>query len=145
VVAWWWVKKRYVWIMAKEELFSNPLLSWFITNQGAFPVQRGKADKRALRFAMERLREGGVLLVFPEGTRCPGEPGEPEPGIGYLAERSKAWIVPANYDSSSRTIIFGMPIQYSGYTKADKTPSYQGFAEEVMERIKSLVNQGSPP
>jgi len=54
--------------MAKAELF-NPLLAPLLRASGAFPVRRGGSDRDAYRTAVEIVRSGEVLLVFPEGAR----------------------------------------------------------------------------
>ncbi len=81
--------------MAKEELFKPPLLRWWVTACGAFPVRRGEPDRRAFRTALEILRGGGVLVMFPEGTRGRDRTlRPPEPGAAMLALRSGATILP---------------------------------------------------
>jgi 1-acyl-sn-glycerol-3-phosphate acyltransferase len=80
--------------MAKEELF-KPILGPLIRSVGTFPVLRGKGDTGALRTARATLEAGGVLLVFPEGTRNDGETLNPlQPGVLLLAEKTGAQIVP---------------------------------------------------
>jgi 1-acyl-sn-glycerol-3-phosphate acyltransferase len=87
---------RHVRFMAKTELIEaryGPLL----VRLGAFPVRRGEADEDALETARTVLRQGGVLALFPEGTRIrdPESLGSPRRGAGRLALESGAPIVPA--------------------------------------------------
>ena len=70
---------RKTYYMAKQELFSVPLLGRAIFGLGAFPVDRGAADRRAIRLAREVLDRGDLLLMFPEGTRHPD--GRLHPGL----------------------------------------------------------------
>ena len=87
---------RPVSYMAKEELFKPPLLRWWVTACGAFPVRRGEPDRRAFRTALEVLRRGGVLVMFPEGTRGRDRTlRPPEPGAAMLALRTGAPLLPA--------------------------------------------------
>jgi 1-acyl-sn-glycerol-3-phosphate acyltransferase len=87
--------ERPVWFMAKSELFKIPILGQIIPKTHAFPVRRGTADRAALRKAISLLEEGKVVLIFPEGKRnTPGQPGSAEAGIGLVALKSKAPIVP---------------------------------------------------
>src|SRR5574340_1191994 len=60
--------KRRVVYMAKEEAFKGRG-GWFIHFLGAFPVKRGEADRQSLRAAEGQLKAGGILCIFPEGTR----------------------------------------------------------------------------
>lgn len=72
--------------LAKSELFRGPVatvLMWF----GQIPVDRGRADREALRRAVAVLRRGEVLGMFPEGTRGAGELESVQHGIGYVALR----------------------------------------------------------
>lgn len=87
---------RQVCFMAKSELFKIPLLGPIISRVGSFPVIRGTPDRKAIRHALELLQAGGVLGVFPEGTRSKnGELQQPEPGIALIALKSGAPVVPA--------------------------------------------------
>jgi 1-acyl-sn-glycerol-3-phosphate acyltransferase len=87
--------RRPIRFMAKEELFRSKLLGWWMRKVGAFPVRRGTADRSALKQAIELLGQGEVVCVFPEGTRSPdGNLQEPELGIGLIAMKSRAPVVP---------------------------------------------------
>ena len=88
--------RRPVSFMARDSLFRNRLFGWFIRKLCAFPVRRGGADHEALRAAVARLREGEMLLVFPEGTRTrDGSLGRLRNGPATLAFRADVPIVPA--------------------------------------------------
>jgi 1-acyl-sn-glycerol-3-phosphate acyltransferase len=99
---------REVRFMAKQELFegkSARLLSML----GAFPVKRGEADPEALETARMVLREGGVLALFPEGTRHrdPDELRPPRRGAGRLAIEARAPIVPCAISGTERLFFAG--------------------------------------
>ena len=86
---------RKVSFMAKEELFSIPVLGKIFSKLGAFPVKRGRGDMNAIRQSLTILKEGGVLGLFPEGTRSKnGEIQKGLPGMILLMEKSKASVVP---------------------------------------------------
>jgi 1-acyl-sn-glycerol-3-phosphate acyltransferase len=81
--------------MAKEELFR----SWYARlaarlTGGAFPVRRGQNDVRAVRAALDLIRGGAAVVLFPEGTRHPEGLGPAHPGVSYLATRSECPVVP---------------------------------------------------
>jgi len=87
--------KRRVGFMAKQELFEVPGVRWWVSACGAFPVRRGEPDRQALRTAMRLLEGGGVLVMFPEGTRgTTRELRPPEPGAALLALRTGATVLP---------------------------------------------------
>jgi 1-acyl-sn-glycerol-3-phosphate acyltransferase len=87
--------RRHVRYMAKVELFRGPL-GWLFLRLGAFPVRRGEADADALETARTILAQGGLLVIFPEGTRVDEADalGSPHHGAGRLAIESRAPIVP---------------------------------------------------
>jgi 1-acyl-sn-glycerol-3-phosphate acyltransferase len=87
---------RHVRYMAKVELFRGPL-GWLLPRLGAFPVRRGEADAEAMETARLILEQGGLLVVFPEGTRVedPHALGSPHHGAGRLALLTGAPIIPA--------------------------------------------------
>ena len=82
--------------MAKDELIS-PWYGAYLARLGAFPVRRGESDEEALETAREILRDGGLLALFPEGTRIrdPDTLGTPKRGAARLALEAGAPIVPA--------------------------------------------------
>lgn len=97
---------RIIRFMAKAELFRVPVLGALIRFLGAFPVHRGEADRQAVKQALAILKEGGVLGIFPEGTRSKtGQIGRAEPGTAYLLWKSGAIAVPVGI--SSRYGLFG--------------------------------------
>lgn len=89
---------RMIRFMAKEELFKNPLLGWFFRHMGGFPIARGKGDTDAMELAEKIVREGGVLGIFPEGTRTKepdGHPGRGKAGAALIASETGADVLPA--------------------------------------------------
>jgi 1-acyl-sn-glycerol-3-phosphate acyltransferase len=91
--------------MAKDELFSVPLLGAWLRSIGSFPVRRGTADRQAIRRSLELLQRGGVLVIFPEGTRSTdGRLRDPEPGAAMLALRTGVRVLPAAVVNSHRIL-----------------------------------------
>lgn len=90
------VPRPDTWSMAKSEWFLRPSLTrWVFTQYHAFPVVRHSADRKALRRAVEILRDGHVLILYPEGTRVEaGGLQRAEPGAGFLARSTGAAVQP---------------------------------------------------
>jgi 1-acyl-sn-glycerol-3-phosphate acyltransferase len=102
---------RPVNFMAKAELFSIPLLGWVIKRTHAFPVRRGAGDREALRRAIRLLKEGKVLLIFPEGTRSPdGRLIAAEQGAAFIALSAGVQVVPVALDGADRLLPLHSPI-----------------------------------
>jgi 1-acyl-sn-glycerol-3-phosphate acyltransferase len=113
---------RPIHFMAKLELFANPLLGWLVRRAGAFPVDRGRADRAAIRTAEDRLRRGIAVGLFPEGTRS--ETGALQPahgGVGLIALRSGAPILPVAITGTERLPLNGSKAQRS-QPECDRTP-----------------------
>jgi len=144
LVGWAALPVRSLRYLAKRELFRVPVLGWFLRNVGAIPLDRGRSDVAAVRAALEVLGRGRCLLVFPEGTRSKdGRPGRPRGGVGFLAGRSGAPVVPARVVNTDRLLTFrplavrfGAPLRFTG-DPADRGQC-QAFAELVMGRVFSL-------
>jgi 1-acyl-sn-glycerol-3-phosphate acyltransferase len=89
------LSKRMMYALSKESLFSPAPLGWVIASLGGFPVNRGAADRKALKSAQLLLEQGLPIIVFPEGTRqTGGQLGEIFDGAAFLSARTGAKVVP---------------------------------------------------
>jgi len=79
--------------LVKSEIFKGPV-RWLLRFARQIPIHRGTPDRTALRTGLGVLADGGVLGVFPEGTRGSGDLATIQHGIGYLALNSRCPIVP---------------------------------------------------
>ncbi|THB62979.1 MAG: 1-acyl-sn-glycerol-3-phosphate acyltransferase [Spirochaetaceae bacterium] len=81
--------------LAKEETWRNPFLAILANSWGAIPVKRGTADFTAMKAADKVLREGGILVIAPEGTRSgDGILAEGHPGSAFIAQRNQVPVYP---------------------------------------------------
>ncbi|WP_422926443.1 lysophospholipid acyltransferase family protein [Singulisphaera sp. PoT] len=81
--------------VARSTLFFPPL-GTLIRSVGGFPIQREGMGAQGLKETLKRLKSGGIVALFPEGTRTKnGEIGEFKSGIAVLAARAKVPIIPA--------------------------------------------------
>jgi len=102
---------RPIFFMAAEELFQmkklEPIIHWF----GTFPVKRGTPDREALRIAIEHLKMGEVVCVFPEGAlSADGELMPLQPGVILLSEKTKVPILPVGLINTDGVIPYGSTI-----------------------------------
>lgn len=101
---------RPVHFLVKKEAFVGPL-DPFLRGIGQLAVDRYSADRTAITAALGVLARGGVLGIFPEGTRGVGDFSELRSGLAYFAVRSGAPVVPVAVLGSARQgrVISGLP------------------------------------
>jgi 1-acyl-sn-glycerol-3-phosphate acyltransferase len=139
--------------MAKKELFRFRPLARLISILGAFPIERGAGDREALRTSLEVLARGEVLLMFPEGTRFRDEKVHPFlPGVGMIALRSGAAVVPMAMDGTQRLVregrprlpalraLVGPPLDLSDITGRN-SKAYQEAAVRMREAVTELYDR----
>ncbi|MGZ3586850.1 MAG: lysophospholipid acyltransferase family protein [Candidatus Limnocylindrales bacterium] len=144
---------RPVQFMAKEQLFIpalRPLLSHF----GAILVRAGGSDADAYRDALAVLRGGGVVGIFPEGTRSlDGSLGQPHPGAALIAARAGVPILPVGISGAHRflrrnarlpafgariTIRVGEPFTLAP-PERDRRAATEAGTAEIMRRLAALI------
>ncbi len=79
------IRRRQVKALAKAELWNVRGLSPVLNGMGQIPIERGAGDADALSRAIEELRRGACIGVFPEGTRSRGKVLRARSGVGRLA------------------------------------------------------------
>ena len=79
--------------LIKHEMFRGPL-GWFLRRVGQLPVRRGEVDRAPLLAAVRILRAGGLVGVFPEGTRGGGSVDSAQHGAAWLARSAGAQLLP---------------------------------------------------
>jgi len=102
--------RRPLRFMGKSELFESGR-GRLLVALGAFPVRRGSSDEDALETARVILRQGGLLSLFPEGTRVRDAEalGEPRRGAARLALETGAPLVPAAITGTDRLFLGPLP------------------------------------
>jgi len=152
-ISWWdpplvgCVVKRRVHFMAKEELFKIPILGSILPALGAFPVRRGTPDRSAIRQALQVLKDGQVLGIFPEGTRSKtGHLQKAEPGTALLAIKSQAPLVPVAILGPYRLfrpirVRIGAPFTVEEFYDQRLSSEVLGPAsEKIMAKIAELMS-----
>lgn len=95
---------RRLYILAKVELFSWPVVGWLARQADVIPIRRGQSDRDALRRVLEHLQAGHAVLLYPEGTYPKGKTPigliKAQPGAAMLALRSGATILPIGISGS---------------------------------------------
>ena len=99
------ISTRRIRFMGKQEIWKYPRLGWLFSALGAFPVNRGNADREALSRCLTVLEGGEPLVLFPEGERKDGPRIHPLfGGAAFLAARAGVPIVPVGIGGSARVM-----------------------------------------
>ena len=141
--------ERQLRFMAKAELF-NPVLTPILRAGGAFKVRRGEGDVEAMRTAAELVREGEIVVMFPEGTRqtkglVKRHAARPHTGAARIALTAKAPLVPAAIGGTDRLlrlgplrVAYGPPIDLSDLDGQDIKTAAKLATERLMATIDEL-------
>jgi 1-acyl-sn-glycerol-3-phosphate acyltransferase len=133
------VLRRPAWYMAKEELFRIPGFGALIRRLHAYPVRRGKPDRRSLRTTHQILRAGGAVIIFPEGHRsATGALQDPRRGVAFLARLSGAPVVPVGIVGPYRfggmvSLWFGEPLRW------EPGETLEHFGGRLMKAIDAQI------
>lgn len=110
--------KRVINYMAKKEYFDNKKVAWFFKAAGCISVDRSKKDDAAVASALDVLKNGGAIGLFPEGTRNRTDKLllEFKFGAVSMANKTNAYLVPFGISGKYKfrkgvTIEFGKPFK----------------------------------
>ena len=141
--------KRQLRFMAKSELF-NPILGPILNAGGASPVRRGEGDLEAIRTAVELVRAGEVVVMFPEGTRRrKGLRKKFKPRAHTGAARIAIWatapLIPAAIIGTDRLrrlgpwlVRYGSPIPVDDLHDQEPAEGAKVATERLMAAIEEL-------
>lgn len=142
--------KRQIHYMGKKELFDNKVLSFLFRSLGAFPVDRQGISLSAIKSSIGVLNEGGVLGIYPEGTRVLSgyDENNAKPGIAMIAYKANSKILPVfikgPYKFRGRLeIFFGEEKDYfEKYEGKLRTEEYTQIGREILKDIYKLQADG---
>jgi 1-acyl-sn-glycerol-3-phosphate acyltransferase len=141
--------RRQLRFMAKSELFS-PVLGPVLRSGGAFPVRRGEGDLEAIDRAVELVREGEIVVMFPEGTRRrkgmrKKHQARPHTGAARIALTANAPLVPAAISGTDRLsrlgplrVAYGEPLPLDDLRGDDLRSTSREATDRLMAAIRGL-------
>jgi len=148
---------RVVTYFARKTLWKPGAAQKWLDGVGAIPVDRdGESDVTALKRTLGALKNAGLLTLFPEGTRSPdGALQSPKPGIGLIAAKSQATVIPCRLFNTHKAfpkgapfpnarhkihIVYGRPLAPNDYDpgRAAGKERYLQIAQNIMDRIAAI-------
>ena len=145
------IRRRQIRALAKSTLWDVRGLSPVLNGMGQIPIERGAGDARALARAIEELRAGACIGVFPEGTRSRGKVLRARSGVGRLAlEVPEAKLVcvaiegTTGYTSFPRRPRVGARFFEPAGGQAQPGEEPGEIASRLLEEIRELVPPVAP-
>lgn len=152
------VTRRRMRYMGKASIWKYKIPGRLISALGAFPVNRGTADREALRTCIEIVDSGQPLVIFPEGTRQSGPVVEPLfEGAAYIASRTGVPIVPVGIGGSEAampkgakmlrptqvTIVIGVPLDAPKGVEGGRPPrtAVKSVTAELQRDVQRLFDE----
>lgn len=136
-------KKRWVYFMAKSELYESKAMAWFLNKMGAFPIKRGQSDIASIKRAVTLLKGGELVCIFAQGTRQKDDERLPaRRGVAMLAALTQVPVIPVYIESKPKlfkrvNVYIGKPFD----TKLNRKSSKEEIAdmsEIIMDRVYQL-------
>jgi len=144
--------QRAIHYLARKSLLDVPILGPILPELNVIPVDQKNADRSALMGAIRVVRNGGAVLIFPEGTRSPDGKLQPaQPGIGMIVAKTCAPVVPVRISGAFEalpkdrgfprncpvTARVGVPLDLNPRCN-DSRESYNMFSERILKAIAEL-------
>ena len=149
--------------MGRMDLFPGPV-GWLMRYLGWIPIRRERVDRGGFEEAISRIKAGGAVIIYPEGSRTEDgrlQPGKP--GVGMIVAATGCPVIPAylagTFDAmppgarrirlQSVRVTYGEPMDFSALLKeldgeSKKKDVYQRISQEIMGRIAALEGIASP-
>jgi 1-acyl-sn-glycerol-3-phosphate acyltransferase len=146
---------RYPLFLTKRELLERPFWGYLFRHYGGIPVDRFQADLKAIHEVIRVLKQGRIVVIFPEGTRSREvRLQKGHPGVALIAMRSGAPVVPVAISGSEVVkvpgiflrvlwlrpkvrIVFGKPMQLPSEKASGE--QIRKYSDIIMERIAELL------
>jgi CMP/dCMP kinase len=140
--------------LARATLFKNRIFSWLIKKLNSHPISPNVSDRKTFKTTFDLLSKSQKVLIFPEGGRSKtGDISDIKSGIGFLAWKSKAPILPTFIGGAfeawprSRkfpkffkkiTCIFGKPIYMESFEDLDRDEAIKAITKQTHDALISL-------
>ena len=144
--------QRAIHYLARKSLLDIPILGPILPQLNVIPVEQKNADRSALMGAIRVVRNGGAVLIFPEGSRSPDGKLQPaQPGIGMIVAKTGAPVVPVRVSGSFQAfprgtaiprfvpvkVTIGAPVLFEESGTEDRA-FYQKASNRIMDAVAAL-------
>jgi 1-acyl-sn-glycerol-3-phosphate acyltransferase len=144
--------RRAIHYLARKSLLDLPILGPILPELNVIPVDQKNPQRAALMGAIRVVRNGGAVLIFPEGTRSSnGHLQAAHPGVGLVVAKTGAPVVPVRISGSFKALSrghkiprlvnlsanIGRPLHFS-VTEFEDEQSYAQCSERIMTSIREL-------
>jgi 1-acyl-sn-glycerol-3-phosphate acyltransferase len=149
---------RLISFVVAKEYYGRPIAGWFMRLVGCVPIDRASPGKAFLSSCLKKLKTGGCLGIFPQGTFVSPDQEQPEAkyGVGVLALRTGATVIPCHISGTSYRaspfaayftrhtvrIKYGRPIDLTSFRGREKD---RAAAQEVSDLIMARITELAPP
>lgn len=151
--------QRRVVFLGRASLFPNRWLSRILQRLGWIPLKTHRLDRKAFGVALDHLKSGTPVVIFPEGTRTEDghlRPGRP--GVGYLVEESQCQVIPVYISGTFKvlpirakwpklfpvSVSFGKSICFPKSDGTNRKHEYENIGRSVMEHVAQVGGTPSP-
>ncbi len=144
--------------LARDSLFKLPVVGWILRNTHVIPISRESARGGSIRIAIERLNEGFLVGIFPEGTRsADGTVGRFRPGFLALARRTSQPIYPVGIAGATRAmprgawfvrpcrirVVYGTPFSADEVSQFHSSGDEAALCELVRARVAECASKAA--
>jgi len=151
--------RRRVCFIGRANLFPNRYVSWVLQRLGWIPFKAHRLDRKAFDIALDHLKAGLPVVIFPEGTRTEDGQLQPgRPGIGYLVKEAQCEVIPAYISGTFKvlpikakwprlfpvSVTFGKAVSLSNGEGLNKKQEYEQIGRTVMDHIAHVGGLSTP-
>lgn len=130
-------------LMAKDTIFKKKIPGWFLKKFGAYPVNRGGNDIKAVKTTLGHLKNNKHIVIFPEGTRVStGDLAELKNGLVMFALKTDCYVVPTIFRKKPKLFRFNRLL----IDKPFKFSDYEEFVDvkithEVLDKASEILSK----
>lgn len=150
---------RAVSYLARDSLFKIPFIGWVCRNTYVIPISRTAFRGGSIRAALDRLQQGFLVSIYPEGTRSLGAPKTFRPGFLSLVRRADVPVYPVAIVGADKvmpkgawfirpakvTVVYGKPLSDEDLEKLRSGLDDKALAAFIQQKVTDLYSSITAP